>query len=818
MGATQLFYRVSRTLVNEKTPDSTRNLVEAAFESKDAVEYALKTTQELTEKSEVNTERARIPQAFLQKLDVTGFRGIGPQTTVHFPTGPGLTLVIGRNGSEKSSLAEALEVALTGDSFRWSERKSKTDWLAGWKNLHTNKRPTITASFQVDGQKEPVEIKRQWEVNAGPDDAKLLVKQGGKEQADFDAVGWKDAVTTFRPILSYNEIGAALEKGPAQLFDSLDAVLGLEELTTVKTRLADCRKLREHHSKTAKDLKKAALALTETSQDPRAEIAQKLLKARKLNLEELVVIVEGEHEDESRLHALKMAVALKCPTAEDTLEATEMVRKALREADAIKNTQMGMDYEVADLLTRAIELHLKNHESTCPVCGSDALDGAWLDRARQSIEAMRSQKSAVHEAEQTLKIAVRNANQLIARTSPPPACPDLSAGLQAQQAYEDWKKAPEGPELALHLETRFEPLFQAYVALRQQAEEVLQTMETEWRPVKRAISAYLEAAESAQTVDEDIKALKTAEDWVVAFEETVREERFAPIASHAQQIWEELRNQSNIGLKDVKLTGRGNRRKLELGVTVDDEETVALGVMSQGELHSLLLSLFLPRLTLDESPFSFLVLDDPVQAMDPAKVDGLARVLERTSKTHQVIVFTHDTRLADAVRRLRIPAHIKSVTRQDRSVVSVESSKTPAWQLVEDAMNVASNRHEMAPNIAQRVIPGLCRGAFEAAFKEMAWEKLLAAGWSHADCENEIRNATKTMDLARLALLGPGNANDVVPVMDNKFKLNPKHFPHTTVSQVVRTTVNHSHTKPYPGDVLSLIDETKAVLKVMGAT
>ena len=64
-----------------------------------------------------------------------------------------------------------------------------------------------------------------------------------------------------------------------------------------------------------------------------------------------------------------------------------------------------------------------------------------------------------------------------------------------------------------------------------------------------------------------------------------------------------------------------------LKVTVDGKDAEALGVMSQGELHSLALSLFLPRATLPDSPFRFICVDDPVQSMDPARVEGLARVL-----------------------------------------------------------------------------------------------------------------------------------------------------------------------------------------------
>ena len=99
----------------------------------------------------------------------------------------------------------------------------------------------------------------------------------------------------------------------------------------------------------------------------------------------------------------------------------------------------------------------------------------------------------------------------------------------------------------------------------------------------------------------------------------------------------------------------------------DGEGANALGVMSQGELLALSVSVFLPRAALDESPFRFAVIDDPVQAMDPAKVDGLARVLHRAARTRQIVVFTHDDRLPEAIRRLRLDATMLHVDRRARS-------------------------------------------------------------------------------------------------------------------------------------------------------
>jgi hypothetical protein len=86
--------------------------------------------------------------------------------------------------------------------------------------------------------------------------------------------------------------------------------------------------------------------------------------------------------------------------------------------------------------------------------------------------------------------------------------------------------------------------------------------------------------------------------------------------------WEHLRQQSNVTLGKIELVGSKGSRRVSLDVTVDGVAGAALGVMSQGELHSLALSLFLPRATLAESPFRFVVIDDPVQSMDPARIDG----------------------------------------------------------------------------------------------------------------------------------------------------------------------------------------------------
>jgi hypothetical protein len=161
-----------------------------------------------------------------------------------------------------------------------------------------------------------------------------------------------------------------------------------------------------------------------------------------------------------------------------------------------------------------------------------------------------------------------------------------------------------------------------------------------------------------------------------------------------------------------------------------------------------------------ESPFRFVVIDDPVQAMDPAKVSGLATVLQRAAKERQVIVLTHDTRLADAVRALDIAATVIEVVRREQSVVELRRIQDPVQRYIDDAFAVAMSRD--VPVEALRVIPGFCRLALEAASSLAATRRLLHTGKSYAEVQDELRKPTTLNMWLALALLhDPERSGDV---------------------------------------------------------
>jgi hypothetical protein len=134
-------------------------------------------------------------------------------------------------------------------------------------------------------------------------------------------------------------------------------------------------------------------------------------------------------------------------------------------------------------------------------------------------------------------------------------------------------------------------------------------------------------------------------------------------------------------------------------------------------------------------------------------------VLADVAHTHQVVVFTHDDRLPEAVRRLQLAATIWEVARRERSVVELVRSEDPVARYLDDARAVAATV-ELRQEVRQRVVAGFCRSALEAACHETVRRRRLRAGARHAEMEAAIigcSTLTATMALALLDDAGAGS-------------------------------------------------------------
>ena len=744
-------------------------LILAACDGRDALDSAL------NGKAAAKPADAAAPKkqagAFLTSLTVEGFRGIGPRQTLPLTPGPGLTIVVGRNGSGKSSFAEALEVLFTGDSKRWSER-SKI-WKEGWRNLHQPNPAGIEADVLLEGQ-GPAKVACSWDADAALEAQKAFIQPKGKSKTTLDALGWKQALVSYRPFLSYNELGSLLDEGPSKLYDALSLVLGLEDLVNAQDALADCRIAREKPLKLADDARKQLVekltAMLAAEPDDRAKACLDALTSKTWGLDTVAQQL-GNAVPPPNQDVAVLTQALSLDAGDATLVA--VVVAALRDADKKLKAVAGSDAEesrtLAELLEAALAFHAGHGDRDCPVCGSKpGLTGSWAASSRKEVQRLRGIAAGSDAAHKAANDARKKGLALL---GPPPKTLaqlwDIGIdGLdEARTQWEAWHAGAsitDLTELADHLESHHEDLSDSVDALKKAAAAELQRREDRWRPVATELSTWLEHARAARAAAEDIPRIKEAEAWLKDASAEIRNERFAPIADKAMATWEHLRQQSNVTLGRIELAGAKTNRRVSLDVTVDGVAGAALGVMSQGELHSLALSLFLPRATLAESPFRFVVIDDPVQSMDPARVDGLARALEETALTRQVIVFTHDERLPEAVRRLAIKSQILSVTRRPKSVVEVRVALNPIRAHIEDALALVHTADLPAP-VLRRLVPGFCRSAIEAAFISVVRRKRLAAGQSHAEVEEELTKAGTLNLLAALALFNdPERGGDVM--------------------------------------------------------
>ena len=747
----------SRLEADGSLGDGWGDLVLAALAGRDGLEAQLAGQSASPGPVAAGAAPAAAGGAFLGSIAVEGFRGIGPAKTLEFRPGPGLTLVVGRNGSGKSSFAEAIETLLTGDSLRWKERAAV--WRDGWRNLH-HPEASIRATFLVEGMAEPCVVSRRWEDAAAFELAEVAVERAGRSKADLESLGWTAALRTHRPFLSYNELGSLLDEGPSKLYDALSSILGLEGLVEGQGALQQARLAREKAQKEVAEGRGRLLERLRAVDDERARRVIAAIEGKEWDLDAVdgalgaAAVGAG---DSKAAEVLRAIASLEPPDPAQVAKTAAEMRSAAAAVASAQGTAAARSRDAATLLEMALSFHAAHGDGDCPVCGREgALDRGWGKRQKAAIARLREGAREADTAHERAAAARRGWEDLAslkgdALTRAAEVGLDLNELVEALGAWVRAREISDLGTLAEHVEAASVPLRDAVLRLREAARAELEHMEEAWRPAAVEVRTWLLGAREAVRQATDLERLKKAEAWLKKAAAGIRDDRFGPIAERAAGIWERLRQQSHVELGRIQLTGDGTRRRVVLDVTVDGVAGAALGVMSQGELHALALSLFVPRATLPESPFRFIVVDDPVQSMDPARVDGLARVLESAAADRQVVVFTHDDRLAEAVRRLDIAADIVEVTRRDGSVVDLRRSLDPIGRYLEDALAVAGTAG-LPSSAAAHVVPGLCRLALEAVCMEVARRRRLTRGDPHADVERALADAGHLSRLAALAL------------------------------------------------------------------
>ena len=907
-----LYQEVEQELVELDADGEIIDLVLAALEGEDAVERVLE-GEGVKAPDATADDGERVPPVYLQDITVSGFRGIGPKAKLEIPPGPGLTVVVGRNGSGKSSFAEGLEVLLTGKSYRW-EGKTVV-WKKGWRNLHQDDNPKISARFQVEGKNRATVVERSWsspKLEAG----KSSAQHPGEAVSDLQGIGWKEPLDLYRPLLSYKELGI-IENSPSSLYDTLSKVLGIGVLAQAMKTLANTRLARERLAKEVdEELKDNILPRLEQLEDPRAtrvveilkdiidtrltrkkpakevdekraisiairarsgvripakEIAEEtgfresddlideirkeepakevveasamLVDAREADLADVEAREAYPEEDEQRINLsrigqrrvlykkqlmvdakqidllrleqleewildsqsetttpyqdLQTLINIKVPNQEQVIEMAEGLNKAYTEWSSLSGTEVENAEHLVKILNLALEHYDAHENKPCPVCGVGILDSSWRTSVEEQIKILKESSQNYRDAKNNLANVIEKVKSLVE----PPQWPDTTIiDIDSLVSiWDQWSSLPKNKsDIPEHLLLLYSSVKDEADNVSEQASKMYSEQEKQWSSALSELLPWISKARKAMYGRTEIIDIKQAEENLKTVNEKIRNTRWSPIEEQALEIWKKLRLESNVDLRSVQLTGGRLNRSVALGVEVDNIKTDALSVVSQGEINSMALSIFFPRVMLPASPFRFLVIDDPIQSMDPARVDGLARVFAKVAESRQLIVFTHDNRLPESLRHLDIQHHCLEVRRSVKSKVTIAEKRDPVIQYFFEARSILKD-NDIQEDIARRVIPGFCRSGLEAACVEAVWRRWLGKGKKHQAIEQKLFEAKKLSQKASLALFDDVNkGGKVFGKISGKWE---KRF-----AEAFKYTNKGTHNS-YSGDLANLIND-----------
>jgi recombinational DNA repair ATPase RecF len=691
-------------------------------------------------------------EAYLTEITVSGFRGVAESRTLKIDPGPGLTVVCGRNGTGKSSFAEAAELLLTGTTMRWAG-KSKI-WAEGWRNLHTTGPTSIRLGLTATGRGAGV-LQTDWQPTDQLADGRSFAQFHAQPRTSIEELGWSAPIRLYRPILSAAEFDALLAAKPSEMYDAFDALLGLDDVVATQKRLADLASALKRAASAAKDLLPGLLRDLRGLDDDRAPEAVAELESRKPDLARLAELGQVTADSDGADATLYQLTALRADRQDEVERRVQELGTALRRRTELADGEVAQLHVVERLLALALE-HQSHADGPCPVCRKGMLDDDWAAEARRRHQELAERTAELESLAKTIVTARRTLRELVHLPEVLYTAGPVEVGT-ALGAYRRWQALLDSDDEAVAAQAAgaYRQIASATAQVREAAGSLLRQRDRAWRPLAARIAEYLrvhcEAAEAAETS----KAVAEARKWFRTAADELRAEAFQPIVDAAKQVWTKLSAGSSLSIEDLRLSGTGNHRALEMAAELDGTACSALSAASQGELHALALALFLARATNEASPFRFAVIDDPVQSMDLVKVYALAGVLAEEAKTRQIVVFTHDDRLPEAIRNLGLDnVTIREVTRAERSLIDIRLSSDPVARYLIDAGNVLRDE-QLGGEPRTVAVAGSVRAAIDAVAMRAVRRREYLRGTPHEQVEADLAASRGTVQLVAKAFQVP---------------------------------------------------------------
>ena len=405
-------------------------------------------------------------------------------------------------------------------------------------------------------------------------------------------------------------------------------------------------------------------------------------------LERIGEVLRGHELRRGRLTALRgslagippevpgrVAAEQRLAAAEELVNVRAAAVDAARSAEAEARDQMVRAAAVADELAALARLALRHIDGDCPVCGQEhdvAATEARLDDlvAQTQLPAVEPD-FGLAEAAKALAVAEHE------RSDAQAALHNIDRGERARSAA---LQAVAAETVALDLETGDDPAATTAAIDSQLAE--LDHLISELQQLRRtgeqlaAGFAGLAEAERAAELAAELPELDTE---IAAV--TERLDRRAAVGEDTRRLHESLRDLSeSLVLNELESIepllrsiyasvdphpsfkiprllaemkgGRGRMWTVLEDKIANVEGSVPGHVLSSSQLNVLAVVTFMAmNLSAGTLPLNLAALDDPLQSLDNVNLLGLADLLRRTRAQRQLMISTHDDRLAGLLQR-----------------------------------------------------------------------------------------------------------------------------------------------------------------------
>ncbi len=419
---------------------------------------------------------------------------------------------------------------------------------------------------------------------------------------------------------------------------------------------------------------------------------------------------EGELPD---LSTLKEALS----EAREEKESAEVALKEAREAAAEQRKQKVQRQEETRELATLAELALRHIDGRCPVCqqehdhettrqhlqnliergeevdGKQDTEDGTPDAVETAMDELNRAEEAVADAEEELEKSQRLHSE-VERTEEKVQnwLEDQDFSLQENESFTDALQhareslSERADALSSHVEDgEALSLRLATVSQETRREEIEEKIDSFRQEVEQLEAKISDRVETGNLADKYVDALEGATEKFVA-------QRLDSVSELLQRIYSRVHPHPTF--RTIRLSSNFYYRRGRVTPYVSDpgsefDERDPFAVMSSSQINVVALSIFLAlNLGIQKVPLKTLMLDDPLQSLDDINLLGLMDLIRRAREHRQIVLSTHDSRLANLLKRKLRPVephhttrvyHFRDWTRKGPDVRSseIERESTP---------------------------------------------------------------------------------------------------------------------------------------------